>query len=138
VGKIRKMGLSEAQCRALEAGFRSGGRHAFRNRCRVVLLKHECRTSKDIAQITSMTEVSVNSWLKRYEAEGIEGLRTKAGRGRKPILQGEDKECVCRLVKAERQRLSQAKEMLEKELGKRFSQKTLKRFLKSLTAVTNA
>jgi len=40
-------------------------------------------------------------------------------------------------VKQERQRLSQAKEMLEKELDKNFSIKTLKRFLKSITAATN-
>src|SRR6478735_4557695 len=139
MGKIREIKLTEQQRQALEAGFRSGERHAFRIRCQLVLLKHEGRTSKDIALITTMTEVSVNSWLNRYEQQGMEGLHTKAGRGRKPILNEQtDKAVVCKAVQQERQHLSQAKTVLEKELNKQFSQKTLKRFLKSLVAATNA
>jgi len=40
-------------------------------------------------------------------------------------------------VVAERQRLSQAKLLLEQQLGKEFSLKTLRRFLKKLSAATN-
>ena len=52
----------------------------------MLLLKSERRTSAEVAEILGCHEVSVNNWLKRYEAEGLEGLRTRAGRGRKPIL----------------------------------------------------
>lgn len=64
---------------------------------------------------------------------------TRAGRGRKPILDnsGEEAVKICETVRQERQRLSQAGEILEKELNKSFSLKTLKRFLKSITAATN-
>ena len=40
-------------------------------------------------------------------------------------------------VVEERQRLSQAKLLLEQQFGKEFSLKTLKRFLKKLSAATN-
>ena len=85
-----------------------------------------------------MHEVSVNNWLNRYEAERIAGLFTKEGRGRKPLLdEGQDAAIVREVIVEERQRLKQAKELLEEKLNKRFSGKTLRRFLKSLTAATN-
>jgi len=31
-------------------------------------------------------EVVVNTWLKRYQEQGLAGLQIKAGRGRKAIL----------------------------------------------------
>ena len=57
-----------------------------------------------------MTYVSVNSWVKRYEALGIEGLQTQAGRGPKPKLNEEvDKESILESIKAHRQRIQTAK-----------------------------
>ena len=80
----------------------------------------------------------VNNWLKRYESEGIEGLRTKPGRGRKPILDDEkDLSKVKQAVIANRQRLSLAKADLEAKLGKFFSRKTLERYIKNMVAAIN-
>lgn len=104
----------------------------------MVLLKSENRSSKSVADILGTNQVSVNNWLKRYREEGIDGLKTKPGQGRKAILNGEvDKEKVRKAVENERQRLKHAKADLEKELGKEFSLKTLKRFLKNLSADGN-
>lgn len=136
--KIRVVELSAEALLALKQGYSKDGRHAFRKRCHAVLLKAEGRPSKDIGLIVGMHEVSVNHWLNRYEAEGIDGLHTKAGRGRKPLLEDDkDATIVREVVREERQRLSRAKELLEQRLDKQFSQRTLKRFLKSLTATTN-
>lgn len=120
--------------------YQGGKSHALRKRCHMVLLKSEGRSSKDISKITDTVEASVNYWLGRFETEGIAGLQTKPGRGRKPILStgGAEAAKVFETVKQERQRLSQAKAILEEELNKNFSLKTLKRFLKSITAATNA
>jgi transposase len=85
-----------------------------------------------------MNPVTVNNWLNRYQAAGIVGLKTKPGRGRKPLLEPVgDLEQVRQAVMQERQRLSQAKLLLEQQLGKEFSLKTLKRFLKKLSVATN-
>lgn len=142
MGKTRTVELSVAEKQALEEGYRSGKSHAFRKRCQLVLLKSQGRTSKDVGQIVEMNQISVNRWLDRYQAEGIEGLTTKPGRGRKPVLdQEQDAAKVRQAVQPrggpqERQRLSQAKQILEEELDKEFSLKTLKRFLKRLNADT--
>ena len=137
--KVRKIELNEGQREQLTKCYHDGKSHAFRNRCQIVLLKSKGRTSKDISKVTGTVEASVNHWLNRFESEGVAGLTTRAGRGRKPILNNSGGEAlkICETVKQERQRLSQAREILEKELDKNFSLKTLKRFLKSITAATN-
>jgi transposase len=139
MGNIRTLQLNPQQRAELEDGYQNGKSHAFRKRCHLVLLKTQKRTSKEVGAIVGLHEVSVNNWLNRYEKEGINGLKTKPGRGRKPIIDPEkDAEKVRKAVEQERQRLSQAKHLLETELDKEFSLKTLKRFLKKTTVATNA
>lgn len=135
--RIREIGLTDEERLALEEGYKYGKSHAYRKRCQLVLLKSEARKSKEVAGIVGCCEVVVNNWLNRYEAEGIEGLKTKEGRGRKSILQEEDLTAVKKAVKVNRQRLSLAKADLELELGKAFSEKTLARYLKNMVQAIN-
>ncbi len=131
MGKTRIIELSQEQRLALEKGYRNGTSHAFRQRCQMVLLKSEKRSSVAITKILGSCEMSVNNWLRRYEIEGIAGLKTRGGRGRPSILQpASDLAQVSEAVKKSRQRLSLAKAELEQSLGKSFSTTTLKRFLK--------
>jgi len=135
MGRFIKITLDDQKRAELEDGYRYGKSHTFRQHCQIVLLKAEGRKSKEIAAIFECCEKSVNDWLHRYRAEGINGLRIKAGRGRPSILSEEtDQERVREAVSAHRQRISQAKAELEADLGKEFSQRTLVRFLKNLTA----
>src|SRR5215208_3022037 len=138
MGKIKTVELTKAQRAALEKGYRAGSSHAFRTRCQMILLKSERRTAAGIADLLGCCEVVVNNWLKRYASEGIEGLRTKPGRGRKPVLDAdEDLPRVKAAVAANRQRISLAKAELEAELGKRFSTKTLARYIKNMVLAIN-
>jgi transposase len=133
MGKIKTVELTRAQRAALEKGYRTGSSHAFRTRCQMILLKSEQRTAAEIAGLLGCCEVVVNNWLRRYESEGIEGLSTRPGRGRKPVLDAEqDLPRVKAAVAANRQRLSLAKAELEAELGKTFSTKTLERYIKNM------
>lgn len=138
MGKIKTVELTQAQRIALEKGYRAGHSHAFRLRCQMILLKSEHRAASEIADLLGCCEVVVNNWLRRYEQEGIGGLHTKPGRGRKPILDTErDFDRVKQAVKANRQRISLAKAELEAELGKSFSGKTLERYIKNMVAAIN-
>lgn len=128
----------EAQS-ALEHGFRSSNSAAFRQRCQIILLKSQRRSSLEVAGIVGCCEVVVNNWLARYEQEGLAGLHTKPGRGRKAILQAEtDLEPIKQAVRGNRQRLRVVKADLEEALGKSFSDKTLRRFLKNTLHAINA
>lgn len=138
MGKIKTVELSRAHRAALEKDYRTSSSHAFRVRCQMILLKSERRTAVEIADLLGCCEVVVNNWLKRYEAEGIEGLRTRPGRGRKPVLDAEqDLPSVKAAVAANRQRISLAKAELEAALGKRFSTKTLARYIKNMVVAIN-
>ena len=139
MGKIKTVELTSGQRAALERGYREGSSHAFRRRCQMILLKSEQRPSAELADILNCCEVVVNNWLKRFEAEGVAGLRTKPGRGRKPILDAEkDLATVKAAVQAHRQRLSLARAELETALAKQFSNKTLERYIKNLVGAINA
>ncbi len=137
MGKTKIIELTKEKRQELENGWRNGASHAFRQRCQMVLLKSERRTSLEISKLVGSCEMTVNNWLKRYASEGIEGLQTKPGRGRKAILQAVDLEQVKRAVKQSRQKISVARAELEASLGKEFSHSSLKRFLKKTLAATN-
>lgn len=135
---LRTIELTATQYQELKDGYEKGKSSAYRKRCHIVILKSEGRTSLDVGQIVGTHQISVNNWLNRYESEGISGLKTKSGRGRKRILDKEkDGKKIKAQVKKERQRLKRAKVNIEQELNKSFSLITLKRFLKNLSANGN-
>lgn len=139
MGQKRTIELTKDQRTDLERAFRTDTSHAFRQRCQIILFKSEGRTAKEVAQLLKQHYVSVNAWLNRYEQAGLEGLPTKPGRGRKALLNKEtDAALVRQVVKAERQRLSQAKLQIQAQTARSMSLKTRQRFLKNLTAPTDA
>lgn len=134
MGRVNTPVLKPEEQASLEEALRKSGNHTFRMRCQSILLKAAGRKSKDVARIVGMCHVSVNGWLKRYKKEGIAGLKTKPGRGRKPVLNKEtDREAVLEAVKANRQRISLAKAAWEQaEPGKAVGRDTFRNFLKVL------
>ncbi|MDP9311458.1 MAG: helix-turn-helix domain-containing protein [Chloroflexota bacterium] len=138
MGRTIKIELTDEQRAELERGYRHGATHVFRQRCHMVLLKADQRTSADVAEIVGVCPQTVNGWLWRYKQAGITGLETQPGQGRRAILQvTEDAAAVRDAVAEHRQRLTLARAALEDRLGKRFSEKTLRRFLKNSVADIN-
>ncbi len=138
MGTIKVIKLDEKQRTALEKGYRESESHAFRQRCHLILLKSKGQTALEVARVLGCCEMAVNNWVKRFADEGIEGLKTRAGRGGKPILKVEtDLEAVREAVSRNRQRLSLVRAELETTLGKTFSDKTLNRFVKKTIVATN-
>ena len=128
--------LSEAEKTTLLEGEKNGKAATFRQRCQCLRLSSEGYQVKELAQVFRVSEISVYSWFKRWERSGIVGLRDKPGRGRKPILRAEDLAVIKEKVQENAQRLKVARAILKEELGREFSTKTLKRFLKSLIVAT--
>ena len=139
MARIKSIALTPEQRTELEAAYRSGDSAAFRRRCQIILLKSQSRSSLDVAGIVGCCEMSINNWMARYQEQGLSGLRTKPGRGRKAILDAEtDLERVKDAVRGNRQRVRLAKAELEEALGKSFCDKTLVRFLKNTLLAINA
>lgn len=141
MGKTKVIALSAEQRSALEKGYRTGKSHAFRIRCQMVLLKSEKRSSVEVADVLGCCEIVVNNWLHRYEEAGIEGLKTRPGRGRKPKLSTQNPVHL-QTVKAEialhPQSVKTVIARLEEELDLAMHPETLKRFLKKLVIVSAA
>ena len=136
---IKALTLSAEEVAALEKGYRTGPSHAYRTRCQMILLKSEGRSAAAVARIIGCCTVVIHGWVTRYRLQGIAGLQTRAGRGRKPILEGPQAEALVReAVQQSRQRLSLAKAELEEELGRPFCQRTLTRFVKKTVGAINA
>ena len=130
--------LTDEERIALEKGSRHGTSHAFRTRCQMILLKADRLPSAQVAERVGCCMIAVNGWVKRYQGQGIHGLRTKQGRGRRAILDDQaDLAQVRAAVQNHRQKISLAKAELEVSLGKEFSTTTLKRFLKNIAAATS-
>lgn len=141
MGRVNRPLLSEGQRKELENSFKTSNNHSFRMRCQIILLKADGRKSKDVGQIVGMCHVSVNSWLERYKTDGINGLLTKPGRGRKPSINKiEDQSAILEAVKANRQRIAMAKAQWESqraEGSKPVGKDAFRNFLKVLAADIN-
>ena len=59
-------------------------------RLRTIVLGKRSFTAPEIATCTGFSRRSVQKWVARYNREGLSGLKTKAGRGRKPPLTPEE------------------------------------------------
>ena len=55
-------------------------------RLRTIVLAKRSYTAPEIATCTGFSRRVVQAWVARYNGEGLAGLETKAGRGRKPPL----------------------------------------------------
>jgi transposase len=132
MGKIKKPELTESQRMQLENGFRKGTSHCLRMRCRAVLLKAEGLSSAKAGEQTEMSLVSVNARVERVLSEGITGLQTRPGRGRKPVMNCPDGEAVRAAIEQDRQSVSKAGAAWQEATGKEAGNLTFKRFISAL------
>lgn len=143
MGRTLTIELTAEQLSELRHNYRTGESHAFRQRCRMVVLKWQGLKTKDICELVEIrSQNQVNGWIKRYKdgyaGHGIDVLHNAPGQGRKPTFDAvTDAERVRQVVSSERQKLANAKAILEKGMGKEFHLKTLHNFLKALAAGTS-
>ncbi|WP_241159048.1 MULTISPECIES: helix-turn-helix domain-containing protein [unclassified Bacteroides] len=101
-------------------------------RCRAILLKADGLSASQVGKQTDMIAQTVGSWGKRFEGQGIKGLYTRSGQGRKAIRDCSDEEVVCKAIESDRQSVRAAQEAWQNASGKEASESTFKRFLSAL------
>lgn len=127
-----KLELTESDRFKLEEGYKNGASHQFRTRCKAVLLKSEGKTGEQIKDILDVSLPSIYTWIANFKSEGIKGLETRPGQGRKPIMDSTDELVVQKAIEEDRQSLSKAKEAWQNATGKEASDSTFRRFLEVL------
>ena len=88
--------------------------------------------SKEIAERLSCSEPKVNRWVKRYLAQGVDGLWNKPGQGAKPIMDSSDEEAVRLAIEKDRLSVMKAKERWQQTTGKEACRDTYRAFLSAL------
>lgn len=139
MGKIKVIELTDEQRAELEKGYRNGKSHTFRQRCQMMLLKSEKRTSVEVAEVMGCCEMVVNNWLTRYLEKGIEGLQTRPGRGRPPILSQQNPDHLNKVKEEIEKHPNSVKTVvarIEEDLDLPMHPETLKRFLKKMVTAS--
>ena len=137
--RIRLSPQSAEQIAALDKVYRTSKDRRLGQRAQIVLLAAEQgMVAAMIGQIVRLNEESVRKWLKRYEAEGIEGLKDDPRPGVEPIV---TEEYQTKLVAAVRRRprsmglpfslwtLQRLADYMAQETGIRVSDETVRRYL---------
>jgi len=130
-------GLSKIEIKKLELGKKTGKTANFRNRCHGIILSNKAYTAKEIAAILAVGVRTIYNWFNHWESDGIEGLKTKSGQGRKPLLSIDNKEHIKAVDKAVKKRAQTGENILltiEKELDLKgqMTMNILRPFLKKL------
>lgn len=116
----------------LQEGYQNVTHHPFRMRCHCLLLSHQQHDMASLATIFGVTHATISNWFSAWQAKGIVGLRNQAGQGRKAILKQADLVLIKAKVQHNPQHLKAVRDELKIDLKREFSDKTLRRFLKSL------
>jgi transposase len=61
-------------------------------RLRIIILAAQGSTAEDISQQVDLGTRQVQSWVQRYNREGLAGLADRSGRGPKPLLSAAEAE----------------------------------------------
>lgn len=130
---------SAEQIKALDDLYRHSKDGRVRQRAHIVLLSAEQgMVAPQIGVIVRLNEESVRRWLKRYEAEGIEGLKDDPRPGMAPLVTPEYRAQLVAAVRRRPRSLGQPfslwtcqrlADYLAQETGIRVSDESVRRYL---------
>lgn len=100
----------------------------MRIRLQAIVLARQDRTAEEIAESLGASRRPVQTWVRRYNQSGVEGLRRRPGQGRREKLSLEERDRLCaRLDASPREedevctlRGKDVRRILQKEFGKLF------------------
>lgn len=126
----------------LKRGKKHGKSDAFRIRCQAILLSNKGYTTSEISKILSVSISSVFKWFSAWKKDGFEGLKTKAGQGRKALLSVNNQKHVKAVEKAIEKSNETGANLLaevdaELDLNEGLSMRMLRAFLKKTVMFGN-
>lgn len=137
--RLRLLPQSIEQIAALDKLYRTSKDGRLRQRAQIILLAAEQEmVAAKIGEIVRLNEESVRKWLKRYEAEGIEGLKDEPRPDIAPIVTEDYRAKLMATVRRRPRSLEQPFSMwtlqrladyLAQETGIRVSDETVRRYL---------
>ena len=130
---MRYIKLEEPARQDLKKVYHTHAKSHVRQRAHCLLLSDRGHTVPKLSDIFFTRTHTVRGWFDRWEAEGIQGLEIRPGRGLKPSIKEEDTVLVASIreeVSLNPRNLSQVVEKLNQKWGSTLTVKQLKNFLK--------
>lgn len=80
--------ITEAERASLNRWLKNPPKPYLRERARAILLVADGQEGQAVAKHLRVRvhRTTIGEWIKRFQAEGVAGLKIKTGRGRKPIF----------------------------------------------------
>lgn len=104
--------------------------YQVRNRANCIILLNRGFSISDLEAIFGVSRKTIYNWVSRWEKEGLVGIYNQKGRGRKPLLNQEQKAQVKQWVKEEPKNLKKVVNKVKKEWSIELHKETLKRIIK--------
>jgi transposase len=119
--------LSKAQEQRVKHIRDTGRTKRIRHRAHAILLSHDGREIREIAEIFQVDRNTVSNWLDRWDSKGVDGLADKPHPGAPPKLEEDERKLALELLGESPQRLDFVLVQIEQQTGKSISASTLKR-----------
>lgn len=101
-----------------------------RDRAKCIILLDQRFSIPQLIKIFGVSRKTIYNWIDRWEQQSFPGLYNEKGRGRKPLLNQEQKEKVKEWVKADPKSLKKVASKIYHEWSVELSKETIKRIIK--------
>ncbi|EDN66470.1 Transposase, IS630 [Beggiatoa sp. PS] len=123
--------LTEEQTNELKDIIKNSEKARTRQRAHAILLSSDGFSVGEIAKICKVDRDTISRWIDKWEQLGLEGLKDKPRPGNPGILIQSEKQLVIELCKETPRSIPCIIAALFEKTGKRVSNSTIKRILKS-------
>jgi transposase len=98
-----------------------------RQRAQCLLLSYQGYTIKELSHIFQVDRITIYHWFNSWESRRLAGLYDRAGKGRKPIFQQEQREQSRQWIKLYPKNLNKVIALIQNEFAMKASKSTIKR-----------
>jgi transposase len=122
--------LSSETLPLLQKIYKKSKYHRVRQRAHCLLLSSQGYTIKELSHIFNVDRITIYNWFHSWESRRLAGLYDRPGKGRKPIVNQEQREQIRQWIKRYPKNVNQGIALIQKEFAIKASKSTIKRILK--------
>jgi transposase len=125
-------GLSHETAKLLQKIYKESKHHQVRQRAQCILLSYQGYMTNELSHIFQVDRITIYNWFNAWESRHFAGLYDRKGRGRRPILNANQKEQIGEWAKQYPKNLNKLVSLVREEFDLEVSKDTIKRVLKAM------
>ncbi len=124
--------LSYESQNLLERLYKYSKKHEVRQRAKCIILSHKGFIINQLVEIFNVHLNTIYNWLNNWNDTGLLSLYNSKGQGRKLKLDADNEDFIRNSIKKNPKQVKKVVAELNEKKGIKVSERTVKRFLKSL------